>query len=111
MGGSPHPGMPLCSHPSSLICGDGVEGTGLGQAQDSPPSPSHKPLQALKRGWQTFLKRCAKLLQSCLTLYDPMDCSLPGSSIHGPDSKYLDIANWTVSGKGNGSSILAWEIP
>ena len=55
MGGSPHPGKPLCSHPSSLICGDGVEGTGLGQAQDSPPSPSHKPLQALKRGWQTFL--------------------------------------------------------
>ena len=25
----------------------------------------------------------AKLLQSCLTLCDPMDCSLPGSSIHG----------------------------
>ena len=25
----------------------------------------------------------AKSLQSCLTLYDPMDCSLPGSSIHG----------------------------
>ena len=25
----------------------------------------------------------AKLLQSCLTLRDPMDCSLPGSSIHG----------------------------
>ena len=26
---------------------------------------------------------CAKLLQSCLTLCDPMDCSLPGSSDHG----------------------------
>ena len=26
---------------------------------------------------------CAKLLQSCQTLYDPMDCSLPGSSVHG----------------------------
>ena len=26
---------------------------------------------------------CAKLLQSCLTLCDPMDCSLPGSSVHG----------------------------
>ena len=26
---------------------------------------------------------CAKLLQSCLTLWDPMDCSLPGSSVHG----------------------------
>ena len=26
---------------------------------------------------------CAKLLQSCLILCDPMDCSPPGSSIHG----------------------------
>ena len=26
---------------------------------------------------------CAKLLQSCLTLCDPMDCSLPGYSVHG----------------------------
>ena len=25
----------------------------------------------------------AKLFQSCPTLNDPMDCSLPGSSIHG----------------------------
>ena len=25
----------------------------------------------------------AKSLQSCLTFHDPMDCSLPGSSIHG----------------------------
>ena len=26
---------------------------------------------------------CAKLLQSCLTLCDPMDCSPEGSSAHG----------------------------
>ena len=26
---------------------------------------------------------CVKLLQSCPTLYDPMDCSLPGFSVHG----------------------------
>ena len=26
---------------------------------------------------------CAKLLQSCLTLCDPMDCSPEGSSDHG----------------------------
>ena len=26
---------------------------------------------------------CAKSLQSCLTLCDPMDCSPPGSSVHG----------------------------
>ena len=25
---------------------------------------------------------CAKLLQSCLTIRDPMDCSMPGSSVH-----------------------------
>ena len=25
----------------------------------------------------------AKLLQLCLTLWDPMDCSPPGSSVHG----------------------------
>ena len=24
-----------------------------------------------------------KIAQSCLTLCDPMDCSLPGSSVHG----------------------------
>ena len=27
--------------------------------------------------------RDVKLLQSCLTLCDPMDCSPPGSSVHG----------------------------
>ena len=30
---------------------------------------------------QTYI--CAKLLQLCPTLCDPMDCSLPGSSVHG----------------------------
>ena len=26
---------------------------------------------------------CVLVTQSCLTLCDPMDCSLPGSSVHG----------------------------
>ena len=26
---------------------------------------------------------CVLVTQSCLTLYDHMDCSLPGSSVHG----------------------------
>ena len=36
-----------------------------------------------------FLLQCVKVknenevAQSCLTLSDPMDCSLPGSSLHG----------------------------
>ena len=29
------------------------------------------------------MSMCAKLLQSCLTLCDPMDCNPPGSSVHG----------------------------
>ena len=30
-----------------------------------------------------YVCMCAKLLELCLTLCDPMDRSLPGSSIHG----------------------------
>ena len=29
------------------------------------------------------VKRESKITQSCPTLSDPMDCSLPGSSVHG----------------------------
>ena len=29
------------------------------------------------------VKRESEITQSCLTLSDPMDCSLPGSSVHG----------------------------
>ena len=31
----------------------------------------------------TFLPRSSEVAQSCPTLCDPMDCSLPGSSVHG----------------------------
>ena len=31
----------------------------------------------------TAAAAAAKSLQSCPTLSDPMDCSLPGSSVHG----------------------------
>ena len=34
-------------------------------------------------GSLVFLCVCAKLLQSCLTPCDAMDCSPPGSSVHG----------------------------
>ena len=29
------------------------------------------------------VKTESEVAQSCLTLHDPMDCSLPGSSVHG----------------------------
>ena len=34
---------------------------------------------------------CAKLLQSCLTLCNPMDCNLPGFSVHG----ILQAKDWS----------------
>ena len=40
----------------------------------------------LLRRWQAALKGGGGgglVAQSCLTLCDPMDCSLPGSSLHG----------------------------
>ena len=37
----------------------------------------HFPLQGMK------VKSESEVAKSCLTLSDPMDCSLPGSSIHG----------------------------
>ena len=37
----------------------------------------HRLLQCMK------VKSESEVAQSCLTLSDPMDCSLPGSSIHG----------------------------
>ena len=29
------------------------------------------------------IELCLSVTKSCLTLHDPMDCSLPGSSVHG----------------------------
>ena len=39
--------------------------------------------QRVRHDWVTSLTLCAKSLQSCLTFCDPMDCSPPGSSVHG----------------------------
>ena len=65
---------------------------------DSVRSHRHQPTR-LPRPWDSlgkntgagcrFLLQCikikneSKVAQSCPTLSDPMDCSLPGSSIHG----------------------------
>ena len=46
----------------------------------------------------------AKLLQSCLTLYDPMYCSLPGSSVHGIFQ--ARILEWFAMPSSRGSSFF-----
>ena len=55
--------------------------TKLPRPWDSPGKNTgvacHLPLQRMK------VKSESKVSQSCLTLSNPMDCSLPGSSFHG----------------------------
>ena len=56
--------------------------------------------------------KCGKLLQSCLTLCDPMDCSLPVSSVH----RILQarILEWFAMPSSRGSSclrhLLHWQV-
>ena len=33
--------------------------------------------------YEKYAAAAAKSFRSCLTLHDPMDCSPPGSSVHG----------------------------
>ena len=48
-----------------------------------------------------------KVARSCLTLSDPMDCSLPGSSIHGiSQARVLEWGAIAFS-EGNGLSLEA----
>ena len=61
----------------------------------SPPGPSDRgilqartpewvPISFSKRNYRKKEKKKeSEVAQSCPTLCDPMDCSLPGSSIHG----------------------------
>ena len=46
------------------------------------PFPHYLP-NAVASQRDKALNNAAKSLQSCLTLCDPMDCSPPGSSVHG----------------------------
>ena len=49
-----------------------------------------------------FLQVFAKLLQSCPTLCDPVDCSPPGSSAHGVIQ--ARILKWVAMPSSRGSS-------
>ena len=39
---------------------------------------------------------CMLVTQSCLTLYDPMDCSPPGSSVHGISGKNTVVGHLSL---------------
>ena len=55
----------------------------IGKMPVSAPgaSANSKRCKSPREGPRVCLR--ARLLQSCPTLCDPMDCSLPGSSVHG----------------------------
>ena len=53
----------------------------VGQQQGFPGGSESKQ-SACNAGDSGSIPAC-QMLQSCLTLHDPMDCSQPGSSVHG----------------------------
>ena len=77
---------------------------GLPGPWDSPGKNSgvgcHFLLQCMK------VKSESEVVQSCLTLSDPMDCSPPGSSVHGIFQarvlEWVDIAFSTDKGQMDG---------
>ena len=50
----------------------------------------------------------AELLQSCLTLCNPMDCSPPSSSVHGISQ--ARILEWVAMPSSKGSSSVAQQV-
>ena len=58
-----------------------VESLGLEDALEEGMA-THSSILAWRISW-TEEPAAAKSLQSCPTLCDPMDCSLPGFSVHG----------------------------
>ena len=53
----------------------------------------------------------SEVAQSCLTLSDPMDCSLPGSSVHGIfQARVLEWGAIAFSGERIVSSINVYQV-
>ena len=80
------PGLPFLHILVASVVSDSVrphrrQPTRLHRPWDSPGKNTgvgcHFPLQCVK------MKSESEVAQSCLTLSDPMDCSLSGSSVHG----------------------------
>ena len=55
---------------------------------------SHFKISIARKQLQVLAYLCAKSLQSCLTLGNPVDCSMPGSSVHG--LLQVRIQEWTA---------------
>ena len=81
-----------------------LHGTSISQHRKWNSAMSRKHLvnghqQYLLQGVFFYVLCYAKSLQSCLTLCDPRDCSLPGSSVHG--ILQARILEWVANHKVN----------
>ena len=56
---------------------------GLGRKFCLFPFITHKKLVSMVSFWRFIWGYLRLVVQSCLTLCNPVDCSLPGSSVHG----------------------------
>ena len=81
---------------------------------DNPPSVKHHIIGTLSVIFLDVILQiyamvsvCAKSLQLCLTLCDPKDCSLPGSSVHG--ILQARILEWAAISSSRGSRLLLWQ--
>ena len=91
--------FPLLSHSTPHILPAAVDMCVLGLSS----LVSWKNLESMDYLLQVYsLCVHAKLLQSSLTLFDPMDCSPPGSSVHG--ILQARILEWVAMPSSRGSS-------
>ena len=94
------PGFQVHSCYPSSIPGQGTE---IPQAAQCGKKKNQKTKNKTKKTTYQIIKykltttATAKLLQSCLTLHDPMDCSPPGSYVHG--IVQARILKWTAMKK------------
>ena len=74
----------LCSHPLSLLCLAYLLST-RPRFQSSKLSVGAHNQRPSQKGWETLHVKVkeSQVAQSFLTLCDPMEWSLPGSSVHG----------------------------
>ena len=68
-----------------------------------PGKPFLKPGKSISKSWLMENPMCVLVTQSCLTLYDPMDYSSPGSSVHG--ILQVRLLEWVAIPFSRGSSL------
>ena len=71
------------AHQAPLSVEFSIKYTGVGSRSLLQAISSTQVSRSASRFFTWWLTYSAKLLQSCPTLCNPMDCSLPGSSVHG----------------------------